>query len=205
MPAQRNYGRIFDCSVCAHHGGWRLSDGRFECSGCGKRSSVTAGTIFDRTQTPLTVWFAACWQFVGGKDGISALRLKRTLEIGSYQNPFRASGSKRRRPPRLGGPGPRGEHGGHLDPSTQRSPSCHALARPRSGGHRCHGRGVDPPAAGPPISMDGAPSCSTVREGQVILKARAGFTYAEIARSLECSERPCGRAGTGPTGLGRSR
>jgi transposase-like protein len=46
---------------------------------------VTAGTIFDRTRTPLTVWFAACWHFASGKDGISALSVKRTLEIGSYQ------------------------------------------------------------------------------------------------------------------------
>ncbi|MDF3885246.1 MULTISPECIES: alpha/beta fold hydrolase [Cupriavidus] len=44
-----------------------------------------AGTISDRTRTPLTVWFAACWHFASGKDGISALSLKRTLEIGSYQ------------------------------------------------------------------------------------------------------------------------
>jgi transposase-like protein len=46
---------------------------------------VTAGTIFDRTRTPLTVWFTACWLFATGKDGISALSLKRTVEIGSYQ------------------------------------------------------------------------------------------------------------------------
>ena len=65
--------------------GWRLGDGRFMCSGCGGRTSVTAGTIFDRTRTPLTVWFTACWLFATGKDGISALSLKRTLEIGSYQ------------------------------------------------------------------------------------------------------------------------
>ena len=37
------------------------------------------------TRTPLTVWFSACWLFATGKDGISALRLKRTIEIGSYQ------------------------------------------------------------------------------------------------------------------------
>ena len=55
------------------------------CSRCGGRTSVTAGTIFDRTRTPLTVWFTACWLFATGKDGISALSLKRTLEIGSYQ------------------------------------------------------------------------------------------------------------------------
>jgi transposase-like protein len=46
---------------------------------------VTAGTIFDRTRIPLTVWFNACWRFASEKDGISALSLKRTLEIGSYQ------------------------------------------------------------------------------------------------------------------------
>ena len=64
--------RGFVCSSCDHPGGWRLGDGRFMCTGCGSRTSVMAGTIFDRTRTPLT-------------DGISALSLKRTLEIGSYQ------------------------------------------------------------------------------------------------------------------------
>ena len=74
----------FACPACGHNG-WRLGDGRFMCSGCGGRTSVTAGTIFDRTRTPLTVWFTACWLFASGKDGISALSLKRTLDIGSYQ------------------------------------------------------------------------------------------------------------------------
>jgi hypothetical protein len=46
---------------------------------------VTAGTVFDRTRTPLSAWFHACWLFCTGKDGISALSLQRTLEIGSYQ------------------------------------------------------------------------------------------------------------------------
>ncbi len=46
---------------------------------------MTAGTIFDRTRTPLTVWFTACWMFASGKDGISAQSLQRMLEIGSYQ------------------------------------------------------------------------------------------------------------------------
>ena len=75
----------FVCPDCGHCGGWRLDDGRFRCAACRARKSVTAGTIFDRTRTPLTVWFSACWQFTTGKDGISALSLKRMLEIGSYQ------------------------------------------------------------------------------------------------------------------------
>lgn len=74
----------FVCPDCGHRG-WRLGDGRFMCSACGARTSVTAGTIFDRTRTPLTVWFTACWHFATAKDGVSALSLKRMLEIGSYQ------------------------------------------------------------------------------------------------------------------------
>ena len=46
---------------------------------------MAAGTIVDRTRTPLTVWFTACWLFATGTDGIAALRLTRTLEIGSDQ------------------------------------------------------------------------------------------------------------------------
>jgi transposase-like protein len=46
---------------------------------------VTAGTIFDRTRTPLTVWFMVCWMFATDKSGTSALALQRALEIGSYQ------------------------------------------------------------------------------------------------------------------------
>jgi hypothetical protein len=45
---------------------------------------VTAGTLFDRHRTPLTVWFATCWMFATTKDGISALSLQRSLWIGSY-------------------------------------------------------------------------------------------------------------------------
>jgi transposase-like protein len=75
----------FVCPECGHAGGWRLGDGRLMCAACSHRTSVTAGTIFDRTRTPLTVWFSACWSFATAKDGISALSLQRTLEIGSYQ------------------------------------------------------------------------------------------------------------------------
>lgn len=74
----------FICPRCGHHG-WQLGDGRFECAECASRLSVTAGTIFDRTRTPLTVWFTAVWLFASQKDGLSAQSLQRTLEIGSYQ------------------------------------------------------------------------------------------------------------------------
>ena len=75
----------FVCPLCDCAGGWYTADSRWMCATCGHRTSVTAGTIFHRTRTPLTVWFAACWAFASAKDGISALSLQRTLEIGSYE------------------------------------------------------------------------------------------------------------------------
>jgi transposase-like protein len=75
----------FVCPRCGHLGGWPVADGRYKCAGCGARTSVTAGTLFDRRRTPLTVWFTACWMFAAQKDGVSALSLQRALEMGSYQ------------------------------------------------------------------------------------------------------------------------
>jgi transposase-like protein len=75
----------FVCPECGHAGAWELGDGRYECRECHERTSPSAGTIFDRTRTPLTVWFTACWLFASQKDGISALSLQRLLGIGSYQ------------------------------------------------------------------------------------------------------------------------
>ena len=75
----------FVCAACGQPGGWRLGDGRLRCETCRSATSVTAGTIFDKTRTPLTVWFMACWLFATQKDGVSAQSLQRALEIGSYQ------------------------------------------------------------------------------------------------------------------------
>lgn len=75
----------FVCPRCGNPGGWAVADGRYKCANCGARTSVTAGTLFDRRRTPLTVWFTACWMFAAQKDGMSALSLQRLLEIGSYQ------------------------------------------------------------------------------------------------------------------------
>ena len=73
------------CPACGGVVGWLLSNGRRECASCGRQTSRTAGTIFHRTRTPLTVWFAAAWQMTSQKQGISALGLQRVLGLGSYQ------------------------------------------------------------------------------------------------------------------------
>ena len=75
----------FSCPRCAQSGGWAVADGGFKCGACGSRTAVTAGTLFDRRRSPLTVWFTVCWMFAAQKDGVSALSVQRALEIGSYQ------------------------------------------------------------------------------------------------------------------------
>ena len=75
----------FVCPDCGERGGWKLDDGRFNCSLCNCRTSVTAGTIFHRTRTPLTLWFASAWHITSGKNGVAAKTLHRLLDFGSYQ------------------------------------------------------------------------------------------------------------------------
>ena len=45
-----------------------------------------AGTIFQDSKLPLTIWFRAMWQVTSQKNGISALGLQRVLGLGSYKN-----------------------------------------------------------------------------------------------------------------------
>jgi transposase-like protein len=72
--------------VCARCGERRSSQLKtrprtFECARCGHQESVTAGTIFHRTRTPLRKWFLAAWWMARDKRGVSALLLSRELGL----------------------------------------------------------------------------------------------------------------------------
>ena len=76
----------FVCPRCATVGeAYRASRTRLMCRACQHQSSVTAGTIFEKTRTPLRVWLAAAWYLTNQKQGVSALGLQRVLGLGSYQ------------------------------------------------------------------------------------------------------------------------
>lgn len=55
------------------------------CVACGRKTSVTSGTIFHRSHTPLSTWFAAAWFVTSQKNGVSALGLQQALGFGSYE------------------------------------------------------------------------------------------------------------------------
>ncbi len=76
----------FVCPRCASVSeAYRASRTRLMCRACQHQSTVTAGTIFDKTRTPLRVWLAAAWYLTNQKQGVSALGLQRVLGLGSYQ------------------------------------------------------------------------------------------------------------------------
>ena len=72
----------FVCPRCESRVGLRLSDARWLCDTCKRKTSATADTIFNKTRTPLTVWFAAAWLLVNRKTGISATHLRREMKVG---------------------------------------------------------------------------------------------------------------------------
>lgn len=60
---------------------WKESCSRLLCPSCHHLTSITAGTIFDKTRTPLKTWFEAAWHVTTGKNGMSAKTLERTIGI----------------------------------------------------------------------------------------------------------------------------
>ena len=77
----------FVCPVCGGGKAWRLQTKawNYECAGCGRQTSVTAGTIMHHSKLPLTAWFWAAYLMATHSNGISALQLQRQLSFGSYK------------------------------------------------------------------------------------------------------------------------
>lgn len=75
----------FRCPRCGNEKAWPIGKILFQCSKCHYMLSVTAGTIFESTRKPLTLWFRAIWWVTSQKTGASALGLQRILGFGSYE------------------------------------------------------------------------------------------------------------------------
>ena len=83
--AQLRWGKGFSCPLCGAGEFWETARGLRMCRSCGRKTSVTAGTIFHRSRTPLRTWFAAIWFLTASKNGISATSLYEVLGLGSYE------------------------------------------------------------------------------------------------------------------------
>lgn len=75
----------FVCPKCGNGKAWNKGETLFECTECGRQTSVIAGTIFQDTRKPLRTWFTAIWWVTTQKNGASAAGLRQVLGLGSYQ------------------------------------------------------------------------------------------------------------------------
>ena len=75
----------FVCPRCGGKTAWATGRGLWLCADCRHQVSGTAGTIFQDSHLPLTVWFRAIWHLTSQKNGMSALGLQRVLGLGSYK------------------------------------------------------------------------------------------------------------------------
>ena len=74
----------FRCPCCqgsAHCVVRTSSHPLFQCNACRHQTSPIAGTVFQGTKLPLTVWFLAIYLISQAKTGLSALALKRQLGV----------------------------------------------------------------------------------------------------------------------------
>ena len=76
-------------SCCPRWGGekaWVLERRHlWECAACGRRASVTAGTVLHGTCTPPTLWFGGAYLVATHTPGISAVQLGRQLGLARHE------------------------------------------------------------------------------------------------------------------------
>jgi predicted RNA-binding Zn-ribbon protein involved in translation (DUF1610 family) len=80
---ERRWPDGFVCPVCGdgRAAALRSRAYTFECSDCGRQTSITAGTALHRTKLPLTVWFWAAHLMSTHSNGMSARQLEDQLGL----------------------------------------------------------------------------------------------------------------------------
>ena len=76
----------YRCPRCQHEQAYfHRTRHLYACKACGYQTSLTAGTIFHKTRTPLRKWFWMIFLMGRQKSGASMLSLQRILEIRTYK------------------------------------------------------------------------------------------------------------------------
>jgi transposase-like protein len=79
--------------VCPHCGGGGCSTIRsrpkqLKCNACNRQVSITAGTVMEKSKTPLCSWFAGAYMMSTLTPGISAVQFGRQVGISTYECAF---------------------------------------------------------------------------------------------------------------------
>ena len=74
------------CAKCKSTRVWTIRNGTtFECADCRHQTSLTSGTVLEKTRKPLKMWFRAIFEITTRRTGISGKDLQRIMGFGSYE------------------------------------------------------------------------------------------------------------------------
>ena len=75
------FGQGHKCPKCEREAKWYplASEKAYSCQWCGHHIHPMVGTIFERSRTPLQLWFYAIYLFTTTRHGVSAKELQRQL------------------------------------------------------------------------------------------------------------------------------
>ena len=84
------FGQGHVCPKCERESKWfRIKAERaFSCQWCGHHLHPTVGTPFEKTRTPLQLWFYAIFLFTTTRNGVAAKELERQLGV-TYKTAWR--------------------------------------------------------------------------------------------------------------------
>jgi Transposase zinc-ribbon domain/ISXO2-like transposase domain len=83
---QARWGGHPACARCNSTRVWTERDGfLFECAECSHQTSLTSGTLLEKTRKPFKTWFRAVFEISTRRTGISGKDLQRILGFGSYK------------------------------------------------------------------------------------------------------------------------
>lgn len=83
---QARWGGQPACARCSSTRVWSEREGfLFECADCGHQTSLTSGTVLEKTRKPFKMWFRAIFEISTRRTGISAKDLQRIMGFGSYE------------------------------------------------------------------------------------------------------------------------
>jgi len=83
---QTRWPNGYICPKCGEKEYWQIATrALYKCSYCHHQASLTAGTIFHKTRTPLMKWFMLIFRMATSKTGVSINEMRRELEIKDYK------------------------------------------------------------------------------------------------------------------------
>lgn len=86
----KRYGQHGPLCVCGKRDAFHHVAGRkaYACAWCGAQLSPAAGTIFDHSPTPLSLWFYAMFLMCASKNGVAAKEIQRQVGV-TYKTAWR--------------------------------------------------------------------------------------------------------------------